>query len=140
MSAFVVSDNHIDALVTVAIFGVSGRTATSGMWCGPYVFNNRASVYSADRLGAMLLNENVLSVQARYPNDSVQVTKYTYPLGNTTPYMSAVAALKLVKCYEYQACEHDGWDTSDAKKFCAALTGALIDALPGYDAAPWALD
>jgi hypothetical protein len=141
MSAFVVSDAHLDALVTVAIFGVSGHTALSGRWFAPYVFNRPACVDTANRLWEMLLRENEASVNARYPaQSSITDPEFKFPLRPLyAPNISAVAALKLVACYGYQSCEHEGWDTSDAKKFCAALTSALINALPGYDAAPWAI-
>jgi hypothetical protein len=142
MSAFLVSDAHLDALVTVALFGVAESTAASGRWFSPYVFNRPVCVNSASRLGELLLRENEASVNARYPNDkTAPAPAYAYPF-NRLPVkpIGAVAALKLVKCYEYQACEHDGWDASDAKKFCSHLTSSLINSLPGYDAAPWAID
>lgn len=48
-----------------------------------------------------------------------------------------VETLSILACYEYQSCEHDGWAESEAKRFCEALQGAAIRALPGYDDAPW---
>jgi hypothetical protein len=43
-------------------------------------------------------------------------------------------------CYEYQSCEHDGWDDSATKRFCNSLRHSLTASLPGYNAAPWALN
>jgi hypothetical protein len=47
--------------------------------------------------------------------------------------------IKLARSYEYQACEHDGWGTSKAKRWIDNLISGLIYSLPGYDAAPWSI-
>lgn len=144
MSAFLVSDAHIDALVTVALFGVAEKTAASGNWHGPYVGNpaRPVDVHNANRVGEMLIRENEASIKARYPSDKTPpAPDYVYPFHRLpVPAISAVAALKLLDCYEYQACEHTGWESSAAKRFCNHLQGRLISCLPGYDAAPWAID
>ena len=49
----------------------------------------------------------------------------------------AIDVLKAISCYEYQACEAPGWDTSAAKVFAEGLRRAVIPALPGYTDAPW---
>lgn len=143
MSAFVVSKDHIDAIVTVALFGVSECSAQSGQWFPPYFGNpsRPVDIYSVNRLGEMLLLENEDSVRARYPshNDS-EAPVYIYPFHSLpVPLINAVAALKLIDCYEYQSCEHEEWDLSATKRFCHNLRSSLITSLPGYDAAPWAI-
>ena len=45
--------------------------------------------------------------------------------------------LKALACYEYQACEHAEWPTSEAYQFCEALRRRAIPRAPGYDAAEW---
>ena len=143
MSAFIVSEDHIDALVSVALFGVAEVPALSGRWHTPYFGNpgHKVEVHNADKLGEMLVRENVASVQARYPNERMSsIEVYRYPFQKLpVPAVGVVAALKLVQCYEYQSCEHDGWDESAAKRFCLAFKDQLIRCLPGYDTAPWAI-
>jgi hypothetical protein len=48
-----------------------------------------------------------------------------------------VAVLKLCDCYDYQACEFDGYRESMAAKIVAKARKNAIKELPGYDAAPW---
>ncbi len=166
MSAFIVSRHHIDALVAVALFGPTGvpispHTAWhpvswfdtepppgAGMtWCQEH--RHTAELQDAHRIGEMLVLENVRSVNHRYPdtgtlpgpNDELAewATAYDTPLTalrrGRRP--TAVEALKLVDCYEYQSCEHDGWRTSQARRFCDALRSRVVGFLPGYDEAPW---
>lgn len=113
------------------------------------------SVVSPDECGAMLLAANIESIQARYP-DTVAVLENApgtigeverwaedgpeaYEFDRLTKRYSAVAGLKLIDCFEYQACEYDGWEDSEAHRFCECLRGSLIGALPGYNDAPWGL-
>jgi len=51
--------------------------------------------------------------------------------------LSPVAVLKACSCYEYQSCEHPGWETSEAKRLIDSITQAAIAALPGYQDAAW---
>ncbi len=137
MSAFIVPKAHIDALVRSAVLP------------GPYGFHQGLFHYShvgethyasihegePDRLGRMLLLENVRSVAYRY-KEEMELPAYSYSTPTRTP--SVVEGLKLIHCYEYQSCEHPDWPESEAYAFCEALTKALICALPGYEEAPWA--
>ncbi|ETB37543.1 hypothetical protein O974_28215, partial [Mycobacterium avium 11-0986] len=43
------------------------------------------------------------------------------------------------QCYEYQACEPNDWQTTEAYAFCRELHNMLIQVLPGYDPAPWGI-
>lgn len=107
---------------------------------------------NANETGAMLVAVCVASVWHRYPNDpldelpgttdaywvGVRLNGFDYDGRGRTP--SAVEALKLVACFEYQSCELPTWPGSEAQRFCEALRHALIGALPGYDAAAWEWD
>ena len=44
---------------------------------------------------------------------------------------------KAIHCYEYQACEHDGWKTSGAAEFCQSLRVCWLLKLPSYNAAAY---
>jgi hypothetical protein len=183
MSAYVVSKPHIDLLVQAAIAGPSdghgwkiggepfsyyhdserhaveigaepGERSVWGELVGPSV------------LGQRLTDENVTSVEGRYPDtnadrgdlpgpcDAYYMGPYVFEAFRASgrrlcvpgmpeaiePPATIVEIAKAVSCYEYQSCEHDGWETSEAHAFCQALTEALLHSLPGYDAAPWGFD
>ena len=133
MSAFIVGKPHIDAIVRLAV-------KHQVHW----YFENQShdARVELDRLGQLLIDENVKSVEYRYqdseltnlpgPDNSGWLIPYSYsPFRGGTP--TPVEGLKLVNCYEYQACEHPGWEASEAHRFTQALTHNLISALPGYD-------
>jgi hypothetical protein len=175
MSAFVVSEQHITAIVSVAVSGPSDaesqwhgiswsrecepeststvrwmRLATAGL----AELRKSDKEITADEFGAILWAENVLSVRYRYPDedpDSLPGTvgddgrgewsvpyRYTWPHNQRRP--TAVEALKLLLCLEYQSCEHPEWRQSEAFRICEALKDSIIGALPGYSAAPWEWD
>jgi hypothetical protein len=146
MSAFVVSKEHIDAIVAAAM--------PSGAQEGCYWYRGGNGKYAdytnADEIGRMLWDECVRSVSYRYPdNDPLpggayfddgtpESEAYVFPLLKA-PKLEPVAALKAIQCYEYQSCEHPGWDTSEAKTFCSYLIEHLIQKLPGYAEAAWSV-
>lgn len=53
--------------------------------------------------------------------------------------ITPVGTIKLAHCYQYQANEHDGWETSKAKQITDRLIDAAIGHLDGYEAAPWSI-
>lgn len=148
MSAFVVSKQHLDAMITAALDVTPLRGGSPVSWFYPTInraednlgtlqTKRRVARYEdRERIGAMLWAENVRSVNYRYEEEEweevYQYTRFTLPL-------PAVAVLKLIDCYEYQSCEHDEWETSEAHEFCESLRRAYIGLLPGYNEAPWGL-
>lgn len=168
MSAFIVSKEHIDALVQAALANKSpqypGDCCGSGMsYYWPEVeygptgrelvhggFDNyedwQAAMQAAyhdcrqdspSRLGQMLWGENHRSVNARYQEDDIEPLYEYAPLPGV---VNPVVVLKAIDCYEYQTCEHEDWEASEAHKFCETLRGKMIGWLPGYDDAPWGID
>jgi hypothetical protein len=117
MSAWRVSEEHISALVYWMI--KAGLTDED----------------RADEIGAMLWWENYKSVNARY-SESDEIPGYKYRVPTPIPagpdgYPNAYDpedmnhALKLVACYDYQSCEHDGWEASIAYRRSHALRAYL---------------
>jgi hypothetical protein len=150
VSAFVVSKKHIDALVGAAMPGKGG--SRMGLYWYHEGTGKTAAHSDADAIGQMLWDECVKSVSARYPSDDVErdlpgsyilspervgewTIPYVYPM--FAPLPQPVAILKAISCYEYQSCEHEGWDTSEAKTFCQYLREHVICDLPGYEEAVW---
>lgn len=126
MSAFQVSNKHIDAMVAARQLLKAGHFAV-------------APNLSDDEFGRLLIRENMASLAARYrdPIDEAEIAAYTY-----TPCRlpMVVALIKAVHCYQYQACEHEGWEKSDAAGYCREMLDGLSRQLPGYNDAPWGID
>lgn len=155
MSAFIVPVEHIDALLAAAL---SCRPSDTPRWrgkAGESVCEGYCKLThnSADAVGKMLVTENVRSVGYRYggPQDDLpcmpddragqrELLNYRHKPDRAIRTPTVVEALKLIDCYEYQSCEHDEWETSEAFRFCAALRSHLIHRLPGYSQAPWDWD
>lgn len=117
-------------------------------------------------LGQRLLDECVASVHARYPDTSPDAGNLpgpsdAYYMGPYVwePYLHSetrliapgmprvipppaitVVIAKQIANFEYQACEHDAWESSEAHSFCRALADRLLRALPGWEQAPWGID
>ena len=155
MSAWIVSKSHIDALVSAALVAAR-ENGSSFRWYDSDGNHSHEITYTdtirASEVGMMLWGENLASINARYPDTiedesacpgpcdfegSISVAGYRF---TRTPRLEPVVILKGVSCYEYQSCEHEGWKSSEAKAFCAALTDSMIALLPGYEEAPWGIE
>lgn len=108
MSAWIVSREHIDILVTA----LDPSTQAEG-----------------DRLGRMLWAECLKSVAYRYPHDTdggrpgptdfhdADVQTYIWtPREVPAAWIRAAAS-----CYDYQSCEHPGYKTSEARRIAHSL-------------------
>jgi len=115
MSAYVVDDDHIDFLVSFAIAA-------------------RLSNEDPQTLGDRLLAQNTRSVNERYRandvNPSYRFTQFTGP-------MTSVEVLKACDCYDYQACETDDYDQTEAHELIAKIRSEAIRRLAGYSDAKW---
>lgn len=132
MSVFIVSPEHINVLLDAAL----RYTDNIGMT----VYTNDGQALTIDRtnrdqVGQTLLDTNAASAGARHQEDT-ELYIYSYATPARFDW-EAIDILKALTCYEYQANEAPGWDTSTARAFCEALRRAVIPALPGYDDAPW---
>jgi hypothetical protein len=138
VSAWIVDKVTIDALVTGIV---------QGEVIAPEDYGNE------DELGRTLWRECLTSVAYRYPNDEdgerpgpidfrdSDVDEYEFERVTVDP----VVLLKQVGCYQYQSCEHPGWEASRAFAWTTALYQQLNRAgyshtSPGYDEAPLGLD
>jgi hypothetical protein len=141
MSAFIVSKEHINAILMSSTL-IQFQPLT---WYHDDVYHS-FTLDMADEIGQMLLDENVASVRYRYQdspltelpgktnNEWLFPFRYS-PFAHRVP--TPVEAIKLIRCYNYQSCEHPQWNSSPAKSFCQALLASLISRVDGYDEAPW---
>ncbi|MHB1782741.1 MAG: hypothetical protein ACYCTE_08625 [Acidimicrobiales bacterium] len=133
MSAFMVGTDHIDTLLTA---GLAEKDNGTLRWEGDG--GRGLTDATAGRVGAMLLAENRRSVNYRYDEDDLEQPYVYRRLAQCPP---AVVILNAIACLEYQSCEHSTWDTSEARRFLAALERQQIRLLPGYrEAKGWDID
>lgn len=137
MSAFLVSFPHVDAILSAVercrFRWVEMPDGTRLEW---------ASTGDFTVIGKELLAENIRSLRAAYPNSwremvNVDVNAYRFVRDDAFAAASAIAAVKLCNCLEYQSCEDDGWDSSYARRFLDFARRVIILSSPEYDAAPW---
>lgn len=135
MSAWVVEREHIDVMIRKALERQHGAML---QWVGENGYR-QIDHENASEIGLILAQENVASVCCRYEQDTAEqyedMLEYAYrdPGYVLTP----AEVFKTVGCYEYQSCEHPGWETSEAKRFCEALREAAQAEL--YSG-PWGWD
>jgi len=151
MSAWVVSKEHIDLLVTAGLDlpnrNCVGSTLT--WWLGDA--QEELTDLNADMIGGKLWAENYASVEGRYPHraatddlpgpsDFEGTDTLTYQLTRTPGELDPVVVIKAIKCYCYQSDAHSGWEASEAKVVVENLMAECISLLPGYAKAPWGFD
>jgi hypothetical protein len=130
VSAYIVGDDHIDALLTYAIDNKVGYYVNNG-W-----------VYIDDRnvteIGRILMTENERSVAHRYGDNRLdemtgEETAANYKYRRWRKPLQALEVIKGCNCFDYQACETDDYDQSLAKTIVGAIRERAVYKLPGYD-------
>ena len=124
MSAFIVSDKHINTLVTFA-----GHRNVVAYYGNP---TRSISVAGNEQASAeLLLAENTRSVNYRY-KEECPVTPITFEFIDG---VNAVGILKACDGLAYQSCETADWEQTDAFALIEAIRSRATQELPGYDAA-----
>lgn len=129
MSAFIVSDEHIAAIV--------GSALAHDRW------HKTLTITDAVASAHILANENARSVNTRYahhnqPEDPPTVSAKRIQHYYKNP-LTPVQLLKAIQSLDYQSCETDDWNTTQAFKLLQNYQSTAIAALPGYEQAGWAL-
>lgn len=116
MSAFIVSDYHINALVT---YGVRAKAQyyTGEEW----VYFNEDTAWA---LASKLYRANVQSVNRRY-GERTRSTGFKYKLVDISQ-LNAADIVKACDCLEYQSCERKEWERSQARKALLAIRDAAV--------------
>lgn len=151
MSAYICDKKHIVYLVASAMSRLIWRSNCS--WCFSWHHEKQlhqlplADFDRAAEVANMLWLENIKSVSHRYPGDKTSATLPGPTDGNflvtardfagMPPAVEPVQLMKSIACFEYQSCEHPGWEQSNAHAFCRSLESSAIHALPGWDGAAW---
>ena len=126
MSAFLVNNRHIDALLTWAI-----NTPDYG---APRKLDGMTVYDQPDLIGQILVDANYRSLSARY-GDKDQPHEYKFRKYPRT--LSPVEVIKACDCLIYQCCEFAEWPTTKAYRIIQDTREGAIDSLEGMDKAAW---
>jgi len=134
MSAFMVSNNHIEFMLNAAVrYGLSYKN-TADHWDRI----ERSDFDKMNAMGKLLQDENWASVSHRY-SDPSGMEEPTFEWHASLRDIDPVRVIKACHCYDYQSCEHPGWEGSIAQQFTARLISAAAGHLEGYDDAEWGI-
>ena len=154
MSAFICGPDHFKALAIFAASRSGGygsaRTRVDPRYIEklPEIVKAQQGTELASAYADILYQENVRSVRGRYPSDTWEtlpgpIVKPLHIIVSGQDTCSAklrlqpVWILKMCDCLEYQSCETDDYRQTLGFDLLDRIRGAAINALPGYDAAPW---
>ena len=146
MSAYVVDRNHIRFLIDCSMSVARRHRDHSFRWYHDQQMNELNDA-NAGEVAQMLWDECIASVRYRY-NEPPDSTDLPGPIGEDFVYgehplwrgdfcPSPVTILKSTDCYEYQSCEHPGWEQSSAHTFIEVLRKQSWRLLEGYEEAKW---
>lgn len=98
--------------------------------------HDRVSGHNPSDVAAILRAENLRSLNARYGESAATFGDdgYTFQRINQT---DPVTVLKSLHCLRYQSCEAEDYGQTLASALLDAIERAAINALPGYNDAPW---
>jgi hypothetical protein len=147
MSAFIVDDDVICLIVQAAMEATPGPVSwftepfdPEWVTSSSYFQFQRSLPYDerrASEVAFMLLAENCASVNYRYEDSEALAIDTMFPYKRVVRKVIHADVFKALDCYEYQACEHPGWATSEAKQFIDELRKQMIRSLPGYAESTW---
>jgi len=129
MSAFTVTNTHINALVRYA-----SRHKITVAYGNPTMRLNVSA--HEQEVAQLLLDENIKSVNYRYSDTETGYIEYD----RGAPILSAIQAIKAAQCLRYQSCEHPTYEGSIAERLIEAIISDAIPRLEGYNEAQWAIN
>jgi hypothetical protein len=147
MSAFVVSHDHIDDLLSFA--------KDKRMQDRLSYFINPAAPLPIDwtEIGKVLLTENERSVCYRYTDcgpgnmpgkigEEAAGYKFRYfePFLMMQHTKKCVWIIKACDCFDYQACETPDYESTVAHQIIKVIRSNAVRCLPEYENAPWGID
>lgn len=147
MSAFIVSHDHIDALLSFA------KDKRMKDQFGHYIQESRYDQFTWTDIGRVLLAENERSVCELYPDvtpGNAPGTTGEEAIGYTFRYFEEFHAMAHLKkmlwviqgcnCFDYQACETADYNQTITHRIIEAIRSKAIHCLPGMDEAPWEIN
>lgn len=136
MSAYLVTEEHINYLVDSAKkIGERGRNSGFS-WFHEGEHKKLMTEDDQTEAGQMLWNANQESMGARY-KEEFPAPLYRHKPGRFDLEVDRIQVIKACHCFEYQACEYEGYYTSEAHGFIMGLIKAACQSMRGYDDAEW---
>lgn len=139
MSAWVPSKAHIDAMVSYAIAQPGSYEPHVNFYAprepGGDGERFECSPANATLLGQLLVTDVVTAVSHRYPGDDVSKGElpgpidayYVKPYEHTaTRVLADGEMVHALRCYSYQACEHEQWNQTFGHAFVEAMNYVLL--------------
>lgn len=154
MSAYICHPKTFMGIAAFAVRNVSDHTlqaiADEIQSTTPRTIVSELSQHAKASLVANILREeNIRSVQHRYPDVDIDELPGDYALGliqitakglaNTRDYPPMII-IKACHCVNYQSCETDDWKDTPACALLQKIEAAAVRRLPGYDDAPWGME
>lgn len=126
MSAFIVNDYHVSVLVQYA----THRSAY-------YYFNKKSIPFEGNEqlIFSKLIRANMESVNDRYEGNTPAMPGHYTPDYHRV--LSPVQVIKACNCFDYQACEVENYEETEAAKIIESIRGTAIEKLAGMDDAEW---
>jgi hypothetical protein len=146
MSAYLCDDDHTYALADLivadpAILNVRPHPI---QWVIALALFKNDPVKLADFVASELRDENNRSLAARYGDAPVELEPRTQGALDVAAFSrlpdAAARVVKAAQCFDYQSCEHQGWDSSRARAWLTALGAAWEQreyAVGDYARAEW---
>jgi hypothetical protein len=125
MSSFIVSDAHIDALLTfVADHQIPRDCSSEGLTL----------------LGRQILDANAQGFFKRYAHRSdvgtFEPSAYEFKRGRE---LSPIAFVKAASCARYQMAEFEGWENLPGAQLLAGWISRTLPKLRGWEEAAWSI-
>lgn len=140
MSAFLLPNNHFNALASFAKDRLNGRTLYAGHQSNKaFRLNNKADFV---KLCNCLRQANEESLISRYDDafkEEITENPYT-PKEVFTGYLREEDIISAVDCFHYQSCEFDDYYTSDAYLIAEAIKAIAVSALVDGKEKVWVID
>ena len=156
MSAFVVSPEHIKELATYAVGKKYGSMRVDPRYLSYHVsmeLSEQLKTTLTDRdiatiYSGVLYSENLRSVFHRYDDcktieelpglvekpASIEITMSDIVYRKVR---NPVHIIKMCHCLNYQSCETENWEKTDAYQIIQSIINSATRDLPGYEDAPW---
>lgn len=123
MSAFIMSDDEISVIVSYFVH-TKATIHGEGAWLKIGDKYDYLNYDHAAEVAKILKDENIRSVNARYNDDSASEFNFEYdPTAHKRPVGNIIGALD---CLEYQSCETDDWETTNAYEIIQGLRKHLL--------------
>lgn len=128
MSVSIVSNEHINAILHYLHYN-NVQIYRNGKWLN-------SNDYRREEIGALLLNANIASYNARYSNNLDSVQSFNY---QPDDWVCGIQLVKLCHCLAYQCAEMPNWRGSIEKQILDAIIYHAISNTAEYIKAEWSI-